>query len=324
MSLLADALQPLLANGLFTVGGRLPDISLTGAITVPTSAYALSFDAKEKEISLDFRDPLYVRTLIAADMSRLATSCLQSISVSPEASVEKYWLPWTLVRIYYAAFYAAHATVRALGVGCCWLETDDIIHLQAIADATFGGPIPWNVSSGTYRCDADTMRGVLHWTKLAGRPHEALWGLFDTVLADTSSAVLTGPLPRADAQAVFAKLQAFRALSSSHQNKAWLSRTRNDIQYKLLHGVWHPTAHDRQARARLHRLADQWTADPMDIDLSGLQADSHLIQFCEACAFVIGLCRLLVMRIAERNLSGGRSFISYGALAYVQAARVQL
>lgn len=161
MSLLADALQPLVANGLFTVGGRLPDISLTGAITAPNSAYALSFDATVKQISLDFRDPAYVRTLIAADMSRLATSCLQSISVSPEVSVEKYWLPWTLVRIYYAAFYAAHATVRALGVGCCWLDTDDINHLQALANATFNQSVPWSVSSGTYRCDADT-RGAFY------------------------------------------------------------------------------------------------------------------------------------------------------------------
>jgi len=325
MSLLADALQPLLANGLLTVGGRLPAISLSKSITAPGSAYAISFDVPAKEILLDFRDPPYVRTVVAADISRLATSCFQSISVSASAGEEKLWLPWFLIRIYYAAFYAAHATIRALGVGCSWLEADDLNHIQAVSTATLGTQIPWKEQSGTYKCVADTATGVLRWTRLAaGRPHEALWDLFDSVLADAGAAILSGPLPRADAQTVFGKLEAYRMLSASHGTKAWLSRTRNDIQYKLLHDVWYPTGHDRQGRDRLQRLVARWTDDPMGIDLDGFGAHPHLVQFCGACAFVIGMCRVLVVRIAERNLSESRSFMSYGPLAYAGAARIQL
>jgi hypothetical protein len=325
MSILADAIQPLLANGILGVGGRLAPLSLSAVVAAPTAAYALSWDGYAREVVLDFRDPQYVRAVLAADVSRLGTACLQSISVPIAEGDEKNWLPWTLIRLYYAAFYAAHTIVRLLGKGCCYLASGDVDRLSAVALATSGQAIPWRVAGGIYTCVVDTTSGALRWTKHQVQgPHEALWALFDEVLRDSGMAILSGPLPSVDAQAAFGQLDAFRNLAVPNQAVNWLSRMRNDIQYRLLHDVWHPTEIDRNARARIRRLTDRWKSDPMAIDMAGASTYGSLAQFCTACAFVIGTCRVMLLRINERNLSGARSFLSYGPLAYANAARLAL
>ena len=47
------------------------------------------------------------------------------------------------------------------------------------------------------------------------------------------------------------------------------------------------------------------------------------VEFCSACAFVISLCVALLRRVAERNVSNVRSFVSYGPFAYANAAETR-
>lgn len=258
----------------------------------------------------------------ASDLNRLATSCLQSVSVNVAVQDEKFWLPWSLVRLYYSAFYGAHALVRLLGVGCCRLDGEHIAHVDALARATTGQPAPFRIEIGSYTCLIDSANGTLVWTKAAGRPHEALWSVFNDVLGRVSAQVIAGPLPSTEAQAAFAQIESFRRMGAAKQSVSWLSRTRNEIQYRLVHDVWHPTGLTRQKRALLVRLTSQWTADPMTIDLDGSSAYGPLGEFCAASAFVVAMCRTLVVRISERNLSGVRSFVDYGPLAYAHAAQL--
>lgn len=324
MSLLADALQPLLLSGIFRVTGRPEDISLSGVVRAPRGAYGMGMDATAMTIQLEFRDPPFVTSVAAADANRLAIACLQSASISSGDGGEKYWLPWSLVRLYYSAFYAAHTVVRLLGTGCCWLEGSDVTHLDSIWRATTGQPPPFSIGKGTYSCEIDAVAGELRWARNLARPHEALWAIFDDVLDSTATRVLSGGLAQRDAQTVFAKLQAFRDMGRANGSVSWLSRTRNDIQYKLINGVWHPTALNRQRRSALLRHAAQWTMDPMGVDLAAARTSDLLTQFSTACAFVIGVCRMLVLRIDERTTTGARSFLSYGPLAYANAARISL
>lgn len=197
-------------------------------------------------------------------------------------------------------------------------------HIDNLARATTGSSIPFSARPGAYKCFVDVAAGALIWSSAPGRPHEALWAMFHEVLGAASEQVIAGPLPQADAQTVFAKLESFRRIAASQGSSSWLSRTRNEIQYRLMHDVWHPTTISRQNRALLRRLTGQWAADPMDIDLDGASAHGNLGEFCCACAFVIALCRVLIVRISERNISGTRSFLTYGPLSYAHAARVAL
>ena len=52
----------------------------------------------------------------------------------------------------------------------------------------------------------------------------------------------------------------------------------------------------------------------MDVDLE-LGGTSPLNQFVIGCAFVIGLCRAMMVRIGERSTVGKRSFVWFGPMS---------
>jgi hypothetical protein len=61
----------------------------------------------------------------------------------------------------------------------------------------------------------------------------------------------------------------------------------------------------------------QWNRDPMDIDV-GTSQGGKLDRFVIDCAFLVALCRSLLIRIVERSTVGGRSFAKVGPLALIK------
>lgn len=262
--------------------------------------------------------------MIAADCRRLSTSCLQSISTAQNTKSE---LPWSLVRLYYSAFYAAHVVVRLLGSGCCWLDQSHANRILAVGVAT-GVIAPFPIDQGAYRCLVGASGDSLAWTKTGsgsrGGAHEALWSILDLTLSEASNSIAAGLLPRADAQAVIGQIESFRTIARARGSKSWLSTVRNDLQYRLDHDVWHPTSVGKQDRARLQRLSAQWATDPMDIDLSDSTKYGVTGQFCAACAFVIAIFRVLSLRVESRSSGRQGCFVRHGARAFANYAHIQI
>jgi hypothetical protein len=326
MSLLADALQPMFVRGLHSAYGPYEQISLSDVITSPKSAYSISFDNPSKRMNLEFVDHQYVANVVASDCRRLSTSSLQSIAIPSLNEDEKSALPWSLVRLYYAAFYAGHVVVRILGEGCCWLEASHITRLTALM-GLFGVAAPtFRLDPGAYRCAVAATGRVLGWTKVGastrGGAHEALWATLESTMRTAADRTVTGVLPAADAQAVIAKIEEFRSLAVAHNSPSWLSRTRNDLQYRLSHDVWHATSLTKKERTQLTSLSQLWLSDPMTIDLQGSAKYGQLGQFSVACAFVIALFRVLMLRL--ELLGDGRSFVKHGPRAFANFSKLRL
>lgn len=321
MSLLADALQPVILPGLFGVGGRLPAEALSDLVLSPRAAFLIGFDTTRKRIEMEFGSQEPLAIAFAADSSNLSVSCLQSLAVIWPQEEERVALPWSLIRLYYSAFYAAHVFVRLLGTACCWLERRHITHLATLAGAS-GTAVPWPLEQGTYVCAVDGTR--LDWLKSAQTgAHEALWASLDVVIANASARVLSGSMAKLDAQQVYAQLESFRSMSKRNGGLNWISRTRNELQYKLAHGVWHPAGVSRRDRERLKRLAGQWTYDPMQIDLDAAAAYGELGELASASAFLLAATRVLLLRLEERS-SVPRHFVRYGARAFANAVQMPL
>ena len=325
MSLLADALQPSLVSGIFGVSGKLAPMSLSDVITAKRAAYGLDFDHAGKCLNLDFRDSAFVSEAAASDCSRLAISCMQTASHIATDLNNKAALPWFLVRLYYAAFYAAHVVVRLLGKGCCWLDSSHVSHIDALAKAS--GVISFPMQTGAYRCSIEANATRLEWTKIGGGSrsgaHESLWWTFHETLKMVSQEVLRGPLPSQDAQAVFAQIDLFLRFATINRSFSWLSRSRNEFQYRLMHDVWYPTTITKREREHIQKLATQWEIDPMNIDLGGAHAQGLLVGVSTACVFTISICRTLLLRINERSTGRSKSFVHFGPIAYLNGAKLQ-
>lgn len=316
MSLMADALQPFSLAGFLSLRGRpegptVSDLVLQGN-------YMLGFDPAVKAILLDFRSTDAVTGAMAVDICRFSSAAFQTMASVPAAFVEKDALPWNLVRLYYAAFYAGHALCRLVGESCSQLDRSHITRLHAISTAIGSAP-GFSLERGAYRVDSLTNSTVLRYIREDGAAHESFWTIFLRRVRRLQSDVLLGPLIQHEAQAVCAKLAALeRVLASSGVAMGGSLRVvRNELQYRHAFDAWFPAKISRKDILRLGRLAAQWERDPMtiEIDAPGLEAFER---FVVSCAFIVSVCRSLLLRIAARSQEGARSFICSGPISYLR------
>jgi hypothetical protein len=235
-------------------------------------------------------------------------------SVATTNTLEKDALPWEIIKLYYSAFYAGQTIIRLLGEGCSFLDSRHVTRIDAFAKAT--GKVPgFSVDAGLYTCAIDTTGTKLACLRIAGGTHESFWSVFGEKIESATAGVLKGPLVQTEAQAVFAQLEALNRLVKRHGSYRWLSTIRNDLQYRHYYDVWYPSGIGKQDRRTLHRLVLLWKSDPMSVDLDAVRF-GLLGEFIVACAFIVGVCRVLLIRVAERSPQR-QSFLRYGPLAFM-------
>jgi hypothetical protein len=312
MSLLADALQPFVTPALSAVrDDSLATITLSDLIIAPAAAYDLAIRNAARAVDLDFRDPLILSAALAADANRLASASFQTVATIGLELEQRDSAAWAMVKLYYAAFYAGHALIRLCGESCSYLYRNHTTRLANVATA-LGITPGFSIDTGLYHCT--TQNAAISYVRVRGAvggAHETFWSIFGDYLQRTSTAVLQGSMTRLDAQAVFAQITDATRLLSKSGGYSWLSEMRNDLQYKLQHGLWYPEKMRVQSLRTLSRLALQWKGDPMRIDLRNAKL-TPLSEFIACCAFIIAACRQIVWRISDRSLAGNRCFLRAG------------
>jgi hypothetical protein len=309
MSLAADALQPFILRGLLTLSGRIPHSSLADLITNSRSGFDLDFSDAERQIKVDFRDADYLAAAVGGDVCRLATAAFVTLGKISEEIAERDKIAWSLIKLYYASFYAGHALLRLLGHSCSYLDSSHVTRLRQIATAI--GNIPaFSINVGVYYgvlTVAQTGIDLVAQGGTTGGAHEVFWKIYSAYVRSITEQVLIGYLTPLDAKAVFRQLAAFEQILVGSHSGGWLSSVRNNIQYRHTNGVWPPLRLRKSERDRLPRLAAQWSRDPMDIDIAFVRP-GNLDAFIIACAFAVSLCRATLSRIAERSSAGRKSF----------------
>lgn len=317
MSLVADALQPYIVREFASLTGRARVTSLTDIIISELSAYDLIFDDSDQSVTMDFRETRAVIGALAGDCCRFSFAAFQTISPVATEIVQRDTVAWSLVKVYYAAFYAGHALIRVFGESCTFFDRRHAERLTELG-GILGRERSFNIEAGLYRCALTPNSSALKCTKTRGAAgiHEAFWTVFGTHLQRLSEATLTGALVSADARAVFSQLDALVEIMRRRTGYSWLSGVRNDLQYRQAHGVWFPARLKHQERQSLSRLISDWQRDPMEMNLD-VRRFGLLGDFVAACIFIVALCHTMLTRIAERSAAGPRSFVRLGPMAFV-------
>jgi hypothetical protein len=326
MSLIAEALRPLIVKELTSLTGRVPVNTLADVITSPTAGYDLLFDDADASITLDFREPSLIVEALAADFCRFAQAAFQTISQVPAEIVARDRVAWSLIKIYYSAFYAGHALLRMFGESCSYFERQHTGRLIELGTA-LGRERSFKIESGLYRCilnEGATALKCIHARGPAGGVHEAFWGLFGAKVKALSASVLTGGLVPADAQDVFRQIDALGEILGRRAGSSWLTAIRNEIQYRHHHSVWFPERVRMADRRSLSRLVADWQRDPMAIDL-GIRRQGLLAEFAASCVFIVALCHAMLIWLADHSAAGSRSFVHPGPMTFLNdvAARAE-
>lgn len=254
--------------------------------------------------------PLLLRAF-AGDTNRVASAGSESLrNIVNIASIPKS-LGWSYVKMYYAAFFYAHALLRIWGRSPSYLRTSDLLRMRQTFNACgLTPPIKLQTAQYLLQADAGASQLVVALDKGGGGTHEAIWREFGNALEELRVQIRATAYTSADKHRLDTVLTtAANVLSNGGANAAWLSHMRNDIQYRQTEGVWYPYKGKQRsadlADKALTLLSGERTAE----ELAVLSGDA-LCRFGAGCSFTIALGREVLSDLA--NASGPHSFLRFG------------
>lgn len=319
MSIIADAMQPLIPSGILNAAGKTEKTTASDAIILGKSGYNVAVNP-DNSFVLDFRDDKHLTYAICCDCSRFAAAAFQSLGAFSSDTCNKLSLPWDLIKLYYAAFYAGHSLIRLAGQSCSYLNEDHAKRLNEYLSVVSIGKTPV-VSPGLYHGRLLEDSTQIQFSRAGGRfggSHEDFWKLFAAFILEFSRSTMTGSLATLNAQQVFAKLEEMVKLLRQRGAYGRLSAIRNELQYRQGYEGWQPSAMPKSYYGELIHLGYQWKSDPMSVRLtSGRLGD--LGEFVSGCAFIVGFCRTIIERVCERSSAGQKSFLRYAAMRTLES-----
>jgi len=261
---------------------------------------------------------------ISFDCNRFALSCFESVIKMEDSALLPKSLSWLLIKTYYSAFYASHLILRLLGYSLSQLDRNTINSVEKIADL-YGYKNGINIEKGFYLCDFSSRNPNILFSKLDvgidEGSHGAMWKFLTDKLTFISNDILTQntdieyqPISLKLSQLVV-NLKYMGATSGT-----WLSKMRNDINYKHLYGTWYPYKPYEKYYSQIFKLIDSWKNDPIEIELNNL-VGQELIRFFSSCQFLIGIAREISLDMNKR-CSIGRSFHYYGSISLLNHVRI--
>ncbi len=179
MSVFADALQPMILDGFYHIKSRQTKRGIFELIEKPGKVgYYYIAPTAGNVFQLQFSSLTEMELALAHDATRFARAAFQSLSTICAELMDKDGLAWGLVKLYYAAFYAGHTSLRLQGESCTYLENSAVTNIRKTAAAQ-GVTSSLKVDGGLYHIKVGTASMVLSPVGNGnGGSHEAFWTMY--------------------------------------------------------------------------------------------------------------------------------------------------
>jgi hypothetical protein len=181
---------------------------------------------------------------VSYDYERFALASFESLLCCGKEAVSSKAIGWPFAKIYYSAFFGAHAIMRSLGQAVLRLEAAQAARMSRLMSLYVPG---LQIGSGTYlariiqRPAPDLLFDVL-LAKISdsGGAHDQFWRSFYGFLAEFTNDVSVNNLP--NATSIIGEVSEIQDLLSANGFNAgtWLSAVRNQMTYQHKFGVWYP------------------------------------------------------------------------------------
>ena len=268
-----------------------------------TENYAIYAATDPLELTVSAPDQLL--NAWCADISRIACAAFESAASNVTVKGFPGSLGWLLIKSYYAAFFSAHALLRLSGAALTYVDHKGVTALARVA-RTYAVTISPSAGLAPTKLAGSGNLLEIASTKLSGHGHAAVWGAFDDFLNDVAQKIAGLPSTAETSDALDQVLKLAEYVRRS--GVAWLSSTRNDINYRQLLDVWFPYGKDKPDHTKLARMATQWA--------SGFRVDKHLpktehagVVLLDLSMLIVRLCREVILNVAELN-TAGKSFLN--------------
>lgn len=281
--------------------------------------YIINQPLESDKFSLYFFEEKHLYKSIAHDVNRFGSSLFETINDIfydqrfPQSNA------WKCVKAYYAAYYSAHAILRMMGIMCVNLEKENLNKVERIADA-YHLKNGININSGYYKCfvDKPNLSVVCERINASGKQkgsHEQLWEVF----LETINTVLASLSLKGNSKSIQDTILILFDLRDNLtymgcNGGSWLSKVRNDINYKHLYGVWYPYNDYETYYSEIENLLKRWKSDPSEININAHKG-KMILRYISTCVFLVSLFKELAIDMASR-CPKGHSFLEGITLSY--------
>ncbi len=210
-------------------------------------SYTASLDETTGAITLGNVAPDNLISYLNYDYQRFAIASWESFYVATLESSHASLAGWPLLKLYYSAFFAAHALLRATGHSIVQVEKRQIDQINNIIAIT-GGISP-GLKAGIFRATVRQVQPgqlnvIIAPHSDGSGVHDGFWKSFTSTLDEFASAAVASG-------AANATLFVAGVGELSGRTKGWLSARRNDINYRHNFGVWFPIENAKSLNKRL-------------------------------------------------------------------------
>lgn len=320
----ADHIRPRWVTGL----NKVVSPSLQGAEAwllggtyswLPSTAGTLQLDASNTMDAL--------ADAFASEIARFSCAAYESLLDAEPRNQDARSLGWTLVRHYYATFYAAHAILRISGTAITMISPHTASTLNRVGGQYLG--MNPQVTSGLHTFQVhQSAPNRLVLRKIGGGnggSHEEMWKTFLALLEQLEhQIVLTqGHDPNAiSAVQVLTSLRT-QLCRQGKVNGAWPSTIRNNINYRHDYGVWYPYKLTNKASTQLLSRLARWAPNEVDGYDIGHSVDD-LSCFVDICNVSIRLLTSSLGDIARRSTKPKSGFVDRQPFKLLRLRRLQI
>lgn len=247
---------------------------------------------------------------LAYDIGRF--SCAAYESLIGAVPVQGMSLGWSLVRHYYAMFYAAHALLRISGISITMLTPQTSGLLNKVGGQYLG--ISPQLTSGLHLIQLDqSNRRELTIKKIGGAnggSHEEMWSQFLALVVDIENQLVLRHGQSSEVQMAVSILSALRQhlCKQGKSNGAWPSTVRNNLNYKHQYGVWYPYTVTEKFVDKLSGRMSRWVPGHVDAYEIGLSTDD-LPCLADACNVMAHLLTATLRDVSARAPAPRKSFV---------------
>lgn len=209
----------------------------------------------------------YLDTALSNDCNRFGQASVESIvRLMPYPKLPKS-SSWSIIKMYYASFFAIHSILRMFGRSCSQLENVHVKAVLDIAQTTSMDNSITTIENGFYFSQYDFFNNKITFTKLKDS-HADTWQCFGNLVAELINDIpikTTGlSFNKGKALDLLIKIKNFIYKSGANKGN-WPSVIRNSINYTHSHGVWYPYVNQNFNAALINRNME-WLKDPQSFD----------------------------------------------------------
>ena len=272
----------------------------------------------------------------AGDIVRLSSAAFETVGGITESVKNKKFLAWQMIQYYYAAFFAAHSTLKICSFGLIQINDRIIKNIFKRADS-LSISLANNIIKGIYcaKIDIATSKVIFYKVNKYDDSHRGLWhryGDFLDVLNGIS--VVTGQfdsscvrhremseeyplsiysqLPLEDAEPISKRISTIKETINAHGDNNWLSFVRNRINYNHHYGIWFPYKLFKDEYDSLISKHNLHLDNPLSKKLE-YEHEFDLNEFVKCCQTIIAINRDILFDLSYRHPSN-KSFLNNGPL----------